>query len=65
MVETSGGGFALVGSTKAFDGDDAFWLIRTDEYGIPEFPSWLILPLFLIASLFALIIKKGLLSSGS
>jgi len=27
---------------------------------IPEFPSWIILPLFLTATLFALIIKKRL-----
>ncbi|MCK4884454.1 aryl-sulfate sulfotransferase, partial [Candidatus Bathyarchaeota archaeon] len=31
---------------------------RTPEYEIPEFPSWIILPLFLFATLLAILIKK-------
>jgi len=55
------------------DGEHNATLIVMDDFGvtsldgelvsveitvIPEFPSWIILPLFLIATLFALIIKK-------
>jgi len=59
LVETSDGGFALAGS-----GGGDFWLIKTDEYGIiPEFPSWAILPLLLVATLVAVIYKKKLFSA--
>jgi len=40
---------------------DRYPLVK--PFVIPEFPSWLILPLFLIISLFAVIIKKRLLHS--
>ena len=36
------------------------WSLYIPKQDIPEFPSWIILPLFLIATLFALIIKKRL-----
>jgi len=60
LVETSDGGYALAGETYSLGaGDSDFWLVKTNEHGlIPEFPSWTILPLFLIASLFAIVIKK-------
>ena len=57
LVETSDGGYALAGG---LNGD--FWLAKADEHGvIPEFPSWIVPPLFLVATLSAIIVKKRLL----
>jgi len=62
LIETSDGGYAIAGYTFS-DGavnSDA-WLVKTDEQGvIPEFPSLIILPLFMITALFAIFIKKNL-----
>jgi hypothetical protein len=63
LIETSDGGFALAGSNANIASDGDFWLIRTDEKGIPEFPSWIILPLFLMATVFAVFIKKSILQT--
>jgi len=62
LVETSDRGYALAGyTTSVYAGPADFWLVKTDEYGnIPEFPSWIILPLFLIATSLAITIKKRL-----
>jgi len=52
LVETSDGGYAIAGDMHSTDAGiiyDAF-LVKTDEHGIiPEFPSWIILPLFIVA----------------
>ena len=63
LVETSDGGFALAGYSGSLDiaGKTDFWLVKTDAYGIPEFPSWIILPLLLVATLTAIICKQRLL----
>jgi len=56
VIQTSDGGYALAGTNL-----DDFCLVKTDEVGvIPEFPSWLILPLFITATLVIIINKKRL-----
>jgi len=62
LVETSDGGYALVGFMwLMMSGDTFIWAVKTDEYGIiPEFPSWIILPLFLTATLAIIICKQRL-----
>jgi hypothetical protein len=62
---TSNGGYILAGEIPSEEGGRPdFWLAKTDEYGvISEFPSWLILPLFLMATFVAVIVKKRLSQS--
>ena len=65
VIQTSDGGYALAGTNIIIIDDDLAgyyaWLIKTDPEGnIPEFPSWIILPLLLMATLVAIIYKKKL-----
>jgi len=61
LVETPDGGYALAGYAPIDAGTYDFWLAKTDEYGIiPEFPSWIILPLLITASLVIIICKQKL-----
>ena len=61
LVETSDGGFALAGYTDSFGaGSRDFWLVKTDHQGIPEFPSWILMPLLLAATLAVIIYRKRL-----
>jgi hypothetical protein len=63
LVETVDGGYALAGYTTSYGaGPWNFWLVKTDEYGIiPEFPSWIVLPLTMTTDLVAIIVKKRFL----
>ena len=59
LVQTSDGGYALAGYTTSFGaGGYDFWLVKTDANGIPEFPSWTIIPLLLIVTLVIIIWKE-------
>ena len=62
MIQTSDGGYALAGHLGSLDvaGKTDFWLVKTDAQGIPEFPSWAILPLLLVATLTAISYRKKL-----
>ena len=62
LIQTSDGGYALAGETINL-GSTYLWVVKTNENGIiPEFPSWIILPIFITATLSALIIRKRLFS---
>lgn len=61
LVQTSDMGFALAGETKSFGaGSIDYCLIKTNEQGITEFSSLIILPLLLVASFAAIICKYKL-----
>lgn len=61
LVETSDGGYAIAGETTSF-GDSQnrkIWLVKTDEYGVvPEYTSFLLPSLLLVATLVIVIYKK-------
>ena len=63
IVQTVDGGYALAGYTQSFGaGETDFWVVKTNEYGvIPEFSSWIILPLFLTATMIGILVRKRLL----
>jgi hypothetical protein len=57
VIQTSDGGYAMAG----YKNFQTFCLVKTDEAGIiPEFPSWTILPLLLIATLLIILCKQKL-----
>jgi len=60
LVKTSDGGYVLAGETINL-GSTYVWVVKTDELGdIPEFPSWIILPLVLTVTVAVAIYKKKL-----
>lgn len=60
FVESENGGYVLVGDTYSIGlGDSDFWFVKTDDRGvIPEFSSWIVIPLFLIVSFVVTVYKK-------
>jgi hypothetical protein len=65
LVEVSGDGFALAGYTNSLGaGSHDFWLVKTDAQGIPEFHSWIILPLLLTVTLVVAIYRRKLSKTG-
>jgi hypothetical protein len=61
LVKTSDGGYAIAGKTNVAHGEYTdFWLVKTDANGIPEFPSWIILPLLVTATLAVIICRNRL-----
>jgi hypothetical protein len=66
LIETSDGGYALAGKTKVAYGEYTdFWLVRTDALGIPEFPSWVILPLLILGTLVLTVANNKLVKKRS
>jgi len=62
LVQTTDGGFALAGVKETSGGgNNDFWLVKTDETGaVPELPSWILMPSFVVATSIAIIVKKAL-----
>jgi len=71
VIQTLDGGYAIAGAGSPLDsegqpiGDGQVsyaWIIKTDPEGIiPEFPSWVILPLLIAATLVITLVKKKFL----
>jgi len=64
VVETDDGGYALAGTTKTRDegAHNQIWFTKVDLNGdvIPEFSSWMLIPIFLVLSIVALVSKNYL-----
>ena len=64
LVQTSDGGYTLAGNQQIWvHGEQKFLVVRTNIQGVPEFPSWIIIPLFLTATVSAIVFKKRLFCS--
>jgi len=51
LVESDDGGYALAGVSRS-EISANFWLVKTENFGIiPEFPSWIILPIVFSSTL--------------
>ncbi len=68
VVQTDDDGFALAGTTKSTDEGAHYdiWFAKVDASGevIPEFPSWAILPLLVVATLVGVIIRNKIRKNG-
>jgi len=60
VLQTDDEGYVFTGWTCPHNSSERnIWLVKTDEHGIiPEFPSWILLPLFLVVTLVGILIKK-------
>jgi len=69
IVQTDDGGYAMAGTTQSTNEGAHYdiWFAKVDASGvyIPEFPSWLILPLFMAATLSAVIVYSRLTKKAS
>jgi hypothetical protein len=67
VVETSDGGYAIAGYTGLSITDPLdLWLVKTDEFGVvPEYSSWLLPSILLLATLVIVVYKKKLLKPRS
>ena len=71
VIQTSDGGYVLAGFTESYGlvGSDLhlktdIWIVRTNEQGIPEFPSWTILPLIIVGTLVGVTIRNKIKKNG-
>ncbi len=65
VIQTSDGGYVLASTIIILVDDIPYdndaWLIKTDSEGIiPEFPSWLLISLFIVSTLLAVISYRKL-----
>jgi hypothetical protein len=60
LVQTSDGGYVLAGAINSVYASSDWWVIKTDAQGIPEFPSWIFLPLFLIGTVVVIVCRNRL-----
>ncbi len=62
VLQTDDGGYVFTGWTCPLNSSERnIWLVKTDEYGvIPEFPSWIILPLLLSTIAVIIVYRKKL-----
>jgi len=59
LIQTTDSGFVLAGDTIG-SGSQDIWLIKTNEQGIPEFPTWAIIPVFMVVTFSSIIVYRKL-----
>ena len=58
IIESSDGEYVFTGRQNANNGDGNVWLAKISPSVIPEFPSWIILPFFIVFTLMVVFIKN-------
>jgi len=68
-VQTDDGGYAMAGTTRSTDEGAHYdvWFAKVDASGepVPEFPSWIIMPLFMVATLSSVMVYRRLTKKAS